>query len=543
VPYERLADPEPGWKRFRLGLRDATEFLLRKDYRKSWDVELHEEYTYFSQADFERELSARGLRISYAAEITNPWITQHRYEGKIRISDLEGNALPFPPTNVVVVGTKVTLKDGVRFAETSREELHNPSFITLRCFKNKSTGEVFELASRPRPTLDLIPWYEEGGEIMVLAKTEYPRPIITTKGRALDGSTVAGYIAEPINAVVQDLSGKSITETLKARTGLEETSLLKLLPGLHYFPSPGATDQRAKSVLAQIEPPQGCPVPPQYSGFSTSGTIKPVEVQQILRSAQVGAMFDSRLEINAYHLLLSLQHQVGPWIGSELSLEDQLGKASVFSANEVLHREPRHAFVEVDSTQGKGFFQLMRSNFEELNQAGTVISSHPLEYASPARLSDNTVAVVPLAKSGGEVLIGLEERDLPAGTARGEGSDLITCPCFRIPREFDTLEGAKAWALGKLEKEFGVKVKGVRELGGRYYPSAGLLPEVVYPYVVEIALFEGSNARSHLTWVPLRTLAERYREIHDAHLLTGTLRAAHALGLLGRDDHERRIAA
>jgi len=38
--------------------------------------------------------------------------------------------------------------------------------------------------------------------------------------------------------------------------------------------------------------------------------------------AQVGALPDARLELNAYELLLHLGVDVGPWIGAELELPE-----------------------------------------------------------------------------------------------------------------------------------------------------------------------------------------------------------------------------
>jgi hypothetical protein len=46
VSYQRLDAPRPGWARFRVALRAAAEFLLRKDYRADWATELIEEYTF-----------------------------------------------------------------------------------------------------------------------------------------------------------------------------------------------------------------------------------------------------------------------------------------------------------------------------------------------------------------------------------------------------------------------------------------------------------------------------------------------------------------
>jgi len=58
VPFERFESPRDGFVRFRLTLRAAAEFVLRKDYRADWDTEVLEEYTYLSQAQFEAAFRA-----------------------------------------------------------------------------------------------------------------------------------------------------------------------------------------------------------------------------------------------------------------------------------------------------------------------------------------------------------------------------------------------------------------------------------------------------------------------------------------------------
>jgi SAM-dependent methyltransferase len=50
-------------RRFRLPHKWAAEFVLRKDYRTDWDVELLEEYRYFTADEFVREIANAGGRV------------------------------------------------------------------------------------------------------------------------------------------------------------------------------------------------------------------------------------------------------------------------------------------------------------------------------------------------------------------------------------------------------------------------------------------------------------------------------------------------
>ena len=69
------------------------------------------------------------------------------------------------------------------------------------------------------------------------------------------------------------------------------------------------------------------------------------------------------------------------------------------------------------------------------------------------------------------------------------------------------------------------------DLGGRYHPSPGVTPEVVYPMAVEVAAERPAAARA-LAWVRLDDAVRGLSHLHDGHLRVVVLRAAHALGRL-----------
>jgi hypothetical protein len=59
--YEKL-----GENQFRASWHDINEFILRKDYTNHWEVELQEEYGYFTREDFLRSFRENELRVNYA---------------------------------------------------------------------------------------------------------------------------------------------------------------------------------------------------------------------------------------------------------------------------------------------------------------------------------------------------------------------------------------------------------------------------------------------------------------------------------------------
>jgi hypothetical protein len=61
-------------------------------------------------------------------------------------------------------------------------------------------------------------------------------------------------------------------------------------------------------------------------------------------------------------------------------------------------------------------------------------------------------------------------------------------------------------------------------LGEKFYPSIGLTPEQVYPYVVTL-----SDAVDGLSWVSFAELMENFRMLKDGHLLICIARLFNAL--------------
>ncbi|NJM53812.1 MAG: hypothetical protein HC846_10750 [Blastocatellia bacterium] len=66
------------------------------------------------------------------------------------------------------------------------------------------------------------------------------------------------------------------------------------------------------------------------------------------------------------------------------------------------------------------------------------------------------------------------------------------------------------------------------ELGGSFFTSAGVTPEVVYPLAVELKA--ESLGETGLRFFNLKRLIEKIEQIQDAHFLILLNRLAHSLG-------------
>jgi SAM-dependent methyltransferase len=101
---------------FRLTLRDAAEFLSKKDYTDNWTSEMNEEFCFWSFSRWKQVLAETGFHVQEnpnqpgqaSRTYTNPWIVDQRYSVRVELLDFNGSLLPWPPTNMVSVAEKPT---------------------------------------------------------------------------------------------------------------------------------------------------------------------------------------------------------------------------------------------------------------------------------------------------------------------------------------------------------------------------------------------------------------------------------------------------
>jgi SAM-dependent methyltransferase len=525
--YESLKSPREGFARFRLSLRAAAEFVLRKDYRADWDTEVLEEYTYLSQAQFEAAFRARGLRVVTSRPLWNPWIVQNRFENKFYLSDLNDEPLPFPPTNYLIVGEKVGADEGVELFEENSEVLAAPKFLGLSAHRYKETNQIFELVERPHQTVDILPWMEDEGQVLVLAKKDFPRPIVNACADQprLAGASLSGYISEPISAIVEDdPDDNAIATVLRERASLAETDLISIGEPHLYFTSPGAVNELVMACLVQVRPRKLFAATfPNYTSFRSAGTVRELDAQQVLRACHVGGMFDARLEINIYRLLDQLKRSHGPWIGAPIKLTEQAFELD--SETDVLQPATHAAFERVEAPSESRFLSIREGTFLERTQSGDVISQVPFEYVIPQELSFSAVSAIPVVKTERGTYLGIELRDLPAVQSFSGSSRITTVPSWRLPRSVDSVGELPNFIAAAMKREFGLAVRDTWELGGPYFSSPGLTPEVVYPFVVEVDASDVASSSLHFS----ESNDLKPDQIQDAHLLIAVYRLLHAL--------------
>ncbi len=533
VHFSKTGSPYSDHSRFKLSLRTATEFVLRKDYRADWDTEVLEEYTYLSQAQFESEFRKRGLRIVTSVPIWNPWIVENRFEGKFYLADLKEKPLPFPPTNYLIVGEKVSAESGVELIEENCRESETPNFLNLSIHRNIETGAFFELVDRPNQTIDLLPWFKDEGQLFIIAKKDFPRPIINASATVprLNSSTFSGYITEPISAIVSthDLSDESVNHILAERGGFTDDQIVGIADPFTYYTSPGGINERVLSRLVEVTPKTEFSTRfPNYTPFKDAGTVRSLDALQVLRSCHVGGMFDARLEINIYRLLRTLRQGAGPWIGAPIHLRTQEVDKELKTVESSLSPRPRAVFETVIENRELKFLSVREGTFVERTQSQATLSTAAFEYVIPRILSPNTLVALPILKTSNGIFVGVEHRDLPAIQTFSGSSVIATSPAWRLPSTVTHTSQLPKFVEEAMQRDFGVLVLKSWELGGCYFPSPGVTPETVFPFVVEVD--HSSLESSTLLFTSLEELVTNIELIQDAHLAVAANRLIHALG-------------
>lgn len=523
---------QPGFRRYQTTARLAAELILRKDYRADWASEVKEAYTYFTQEQFEAAFRALGLRVLTSAPVFNPWIVKHRYQGKFFQYALDGTALEPPPTNYLIVGERVSAHRGVGFRSSA--PLQPIGFLQLEHYRDLRSGEVRDLVRRPNTTLDVVPWFEQGEALYVLARSSYPRPILGAepdRAHPIDGSRACPWAVEPLSFLQHDRPiGQTIEEALWTYARLGDEQLLSFEEGSVYYPSPGGLAERVVSTFVRVAPTFVERDVGDRSGFSSSGRVQAIAAEQLLRAAQVGGLADARLELNVYDLLARQGRSWGPWLGEELDLPETPAPAPRLTPEALHGGAGRRRFART-AANPRPFLALICREFAETNAEDRVVARQTLEYVMPLHHAAVTASVALLRRHRGIVYLGLDDDDLPAAQCFAGNSNLLVTPAWRLPLDRLRAPAATAFVRARLREEYGLEVAAIVPLGGKYHPTPGATPEVVHPLAVSVVQ-EGRGQRQ-LSWIPLVELARDARHLCDGHLRVAALRAAHALGVGG----------
>jgi hypothetical protein len=91
-----------------LKLRDACEFMSRKDYIDNWQSEMHETFCFWDFNEWKENLEHAGFVIAPESKAyTNHWIVENRLKGKVELFEKETlTPIAYPATNMIMLAEK-----------------------------------------------------------------------------------------------------------------------------------------------------------------------------------------------------------------------------------------------------------------------------------------------------------------------------------------------------------------------------------------------------------------------------------------------------
>lgn len=511
-PIAELPSLRTNTKRFQAYYTDVVEFVRRKDYYANWNIELQEEYGYYTQSDFETIFKELGLRIIVSAPIYNQWIINNRYKGEFTIYDLNGNDIGFPPTNYLIAGEKVVQGKDIQLVR------HLPKaqvpFLKHSSFINKNTKQIYDVVERPNSVIDIIPYRNTNEGLKIIAKHGYPRPLanLNTDSPIIDCKHYSGYITEGIALG----ESNDLCAELQRRFKIQANETM-FTNSLSYYTSPGGINERVKALFLPLEKTikQNLPLDGSITGFKDSGFLHEYDAAQLLSTAQTGALVEARLELNIYNLFFNLKIALPKWLGLKPTITTTT-ELKITNIHDLLSINTQ---VYENSLENAEFMRSSRAYFSETKQ---MHSNTILEYVYPRTYSCNTVVTIPVVKKEDQVYIGLERRDLPVPQSFSGNSSIVTVPAFRLNKNIAHFNQLEQY-LSSLKIE-GCQVTHYSKLGEKYFPSIGITPEQAYPYLVHL-----DKPSEQLYWVSLDELLKNIQKIQDAHLLIAIFRLNHCI--------------
>ncbi|WP_108823245.1 class I SAM-dependent methyltransferase [Dysgonomonas sp. Marseille-P4361] len=517
-PIQEIESRREDTRCFKAFYTDVTEFIRRKDYYSNWEMELQEEYGYFTQKEFEETFRELGLRIIISSPIYNQWIINNRYKKQFTIYDLDGKEIGFPPTNYLIAGEKVS--SGKQIQLTRHLPIKENPFLQYTSYLHTKDNKIWDVVHRPNNVLDVVPYYRRTDGFTILAKHGYPRPLssIKTDSAIIDGKLYSGYVPEGISiGYAEDLE-----TVLERRFGIFKDSYSNITESLNYYTSPGGIDERVSSKLIELHRPiqVNKKLTDRFSGFKESGYTHEYDAAQLLNTAQTGALVEARLELNIYNLFFQENMPLPKWLGEKIKVKTETNLRSTSLIELLTIRTNDY----VRCNKSANFLTTHRALFSEV---GVDNSNTVLEYVYPSSLSPNTLVTLPIFLNDGQIYIGLEVRSLPVPQLHSNNSTIITVPAQRLPKTIQSIYDLEQHIANILIGDS--KIEQYTKLGEKYFPSIGVTPEQVYPYVVCL-----SKADKSLKWVSLNELYQNINKLEDSHLLICLSRLIHMIGFTQR---------
>jgi hypothetical protein len=272
-----------------------------------------------------------------------------------------------------------------------------------------------------------------------------------------------------------------------------------------------------------------------YSGFSHDGSIRSHEALRLLPAIQVGMLAEARLELNLYNLLHRLHKPVGPWIGGSFQPAESAVENPCRLDEALAAAKNYRVFREVED--GSGWIDIVRSEFHERELRDgreRVTARRELEFvvpnpASSRDVSTNGATLLPVVKDTktGKYFIGLQRisehhSQFPAVQFKEGHSGHVTIAGLRLPSSIAHAQAVPAW----IAQQTGVRESAVKKLGEGYFPSLGVLPNRIFPFVITET---NRYWQERCDFYCLNDVLAQIEALRDANTMIAVFRLTHVL--------------
>lgn len=510
----------------------AANFMLRIAYTDNWQAEMHEQYTYYSQAEHQSSLLAHGMRVDFSLAYRNPWIEKNWWpQDVVSVQKIDGSPLDLPPTNLILYARKLRPHDIKSIDVKSVSPVKGKSWMSLQSYRSSLDGSRRDLITVPGVTRTFVPFETSasGNFIFIVPDSVRPALVYYSKLSGFDGAEYSGITSDSFSAVVPgvpaadslQILSKVLEEKGTTTLGARAMEQIELQPGPTLLPSPGTSDELVQVTYVDMRGEGSANV-------FAHATSKRVEVKQFLAATNMGSIPDGRLQAATYELARAKGWDLGMWSGGELSSgqrADAHGLNLAPSYTALSEGNPQNEWRRSVSPVSP-YLAFENVVFEHRFASGES-KDVSLEFARPQKLSVNTVSTIPYCFVNGELHIGFEAYSLPSFEQRGFKPTQHVVPAFRLSSEVKDRIALFSETRAKWKINFASDPK-LQNLGEGYFPSPGQTPEKVFPFAVDVS---GVSKLPRLNFVPWSQLQKEMPLVSDMHSRVAIYRLVHALGL------------
>lgn len=488
---------------YKLPLHWAHEFVLYKYHEDTKDIDISQEFSFYSYKDYQRILNELGTRVLYAAPDWDPAQIEKLQQANLRLYWENGHPAPLPPTSFILVCQKIGQRKSLKISE--RRPINQAEFdhLKIEAYKDTCTGKVREYVSRDEKLSDILPYrLKEDGRIEVFLHFNAPTPlqnIVKRKGHNLANKTWSGHSIQALSIPVNVLSeaeksgARALMACLKTYTGLKHELESDLASGPSFLISPDFINRFVETHFASVQAPKTKIEPEiwasQPGGFSNNGEVKGFDAHEIMEAIEVGYIPNMRLGVQIQKLLSMNKNNHSRRTakpGQDLTPKTYpLDSSNVLNSNDIFNETaPNDSFVFKKARGRTGAIRLYKSTFVDSGydqNTAIGLTSKQVEFALEEKNSINLVSILPLVKDElGNNFIGFETQQNPLAQKYYGQSGMISLPKLFMPFEMQNSFQIRSF----IAQHFNAEPQDILALDGPYFADINISPRRLYNAVL-----------------------------------------------------------